>query len=167
MEELLYRLELYIQSHPATAVFKPPASIADIEHVESVLGTSIPEQYRAFLLRHDGGFINIAGNGEDLSGAEWNSHSLLGVLQIVREHTTWSRRGSEIFGIEEPWPFMPFCDTAYQEMLVLDTRVQPATIVDAFHEVPPNDWGVLYPTFAAFLEAYLDGDGKLETVATG
>jgi hypothetical protein len=38
-------------------------------------------------------------------------------------------------------------------------------VIDAFHEMPPEEWSELYPSFAAFLEAYLDGEAKAETIA--
>ena len=39
--------------------------------------------------------------------------------------------------------------------------------VDAFHEVGPEDWEVLFKSFEELLKAYLKGEGEMETVASG
>lgn len=56
--------------------------------------------------------------------------------------------------------------TKGQENLVWDATEENSTkIVDAFHENNADEWTVLYSTFEALLEAYVDKEGDIETIA--
>jgi hypothetical protein len=44
-----------------------------------------------------------------------------------------------------------------------DTR----PVLDAFHEVGLSEWDVLYPSFEAMLREFLDGEGRIRTIAGG
>jgi hypothetical protein len=173
MTDLIERLRRFIAAHPKRAFFDAPASPGAVDGLEAGIGVRLPGAYHQFLLAFDGGFINIAGSSPDdpdwdLGTARWNSNHLLGTAQIQKEHAQWARIGRDVFGVE-PWPFIPFCQTSGQELLVFGPvgADGEAPVLDAFHEVPPEEWGVLYPDFRAFLSAYLDGEGRVETIAGG
>lgn len=168
MDKLLERLAAYIAAHPQTAFFNTPATSDEIAAVESALGVPLPNEYRAFLARHNGGFIDVSEIGpEALPDAAWNSNTLLGTVQLMKEYRQWANIGADVFGFQGKWPYIPFCQTEGQELLVFgpSTAGRAAPVLDAFHEMPPDEWSERYPSFTAFLEAYLDGEGNVNTIA--
>lgn len=57
------------------------------------------------------------------------------------------------------------CSTEGGEWLLLDSGDGERPVLDAHHEVGPEEWRPVYGSFEALLAAYLDGDGRIETVA--
>lgn len=172
MDELLARLRAFIAANPSRCVFHPGATESAIEAAESATGVPIPADYRAFLRCFDGGFISVCGERTDAdwneAGARWNSNSLYGTEQMVAEFTDQQLIWQSDLGWVGPWPYLPFCYTTGQEFLVFGPAAgSTRPVLDAFHEVGPSEWGVLYPSFEALLRAYLDGEGNIETIAAG
>jgi hypothetical protein len=128
------------------------------------MGVQLPVGYKAFLGRYNGGFIDVSEIGPDALGdAAWNSNNLLSTKQVVKEYRQWAKIGADVFGYRGTWPYIPFCQTEHQELLVLGPS-RPglsAPVLDAFHEMPPDEWSVLYSSFTEFLQAYLDGEGRV------
>lgn len=168
MDKLFERLAAYIAAHPNTAFFNPPATPKEIAEVESAIGVQLVAEHKSFLGRFNGGFIDVSDIGPDaLPDAAWNSNNLLSTKQIAKEYLQWATIGADVFGYEGTWPYVPFCQTEGQELLVLGPSKPggSAPVLDAFHEMPPDEWSSLYPSFTEFLNAYLDGEGKVKTIA--
>jgi hypothetical protein len=172
MNELLQRLRDFIAAHPERAFFDAPATPADIATEEATIGVPLPESYRQFLLTFNGGFINISGlqrseEDWDRGTARWNSNYIFGTKLLAKEYAQLEKLARDVFAVEGTWEFVPFCQTSGQEILVFGPRQanQDTPVLDAFHEMPPDDWSVLYPSFAHFLKAYIDGEGEASIIA--
>lgn len=147
---------------------RPQAAIAE---AEAAVGLPLPSEYKRFLATFDGGFISICGQPDDdhwdESAARWNSNSFSGVEQLVNEFKDLQLIWKKDLHWKGPWPYIPFCNTKGQERLVFgvpsDSGEWP--VLDAFHEVGPQEWRPLYPSFAALFSAYLTGDGQINTIA--
>jgi hypothetical protein len=165
------RLASYRATFPEKAFFRPPASPAAIEATESAIGLTLPDCYKEFLLVHDGGFIDICFNDPTdplfrMDTAESNSHSLFGCHEITKSYRDLSEF-AEPYEWRGKWPFIPFCRTRGQEKLVFGPPDCDGEmpVIDATEQGAPNNgWGVLYPNFEAFLDAYVSGDGDLEVI---
>jgi hypothetical protein len=169
MKEILDALEELVAAHPSGCCFRPGASPAQIAAAEAALGLEIPEPYRRFLARFDGGFISLCGSTSDadwdFASAEWNSNELFGTERLVREYLDQKLIWQLDRGWPGPWPYLPFCHTNGQELLVFaPPGGGERAVLDAWHEVGPHEWGVLHPGFEPFLAAYLRGRGQVETV---
>jgi hypothetical protein len=172
VEALLTRLREFIAANPERCVFRPGATKTAIAATESAIGMPIPADYRAFVECYDGGFISVCGQrgdpGWDEAGARWNSNALFGTEQLVVEFGDQQQIWQTDLGWAGPWLYLPFCYTTGQEFLVFGppgggTR----QVLDAFHELRPSEWDVLYPSFEALLQEYLDGEGRIRTIAGG
>lgn len=171
MDELLVRLRQHIADQPNRCFFRPAATLAAIAEAEAAIGMLLPSDYKRFLASFDGGFISICGQpGDefwDEAAARWNSNSFSGVEQLVAEFKDLQLIWKEDLHWEGPWPYIPFCNTNGQERLVFGTPSETGEwpVLDAFHEVGPEEWRELYPSFAALVFAYLAGDGRINTIA--
>ena len=166
-------LQRYIADHPTRAFFQPPAAPAEIDSLEVHLGRTLPTSFRAFLLRHDGGFIAANSSSDDPAwdprAEAWNSIRIMSVTEI-REESDRIQRPQLAFAPRSPVRYIPCIYGFNQELLVFDAAADPQTdppILDAFHEIPPTGWESLFESFAAFLERYIEGEGDLDTVTTG
>ena len=171
MVDVFDALQRFVEAHPARCCFRPGASAAEIAAAEAAMGMEIPAAYRRFLARFDGGFISLyrltTDADWDFGAAEWNSNALFGIERLVHEYKDQQLIWQLDLGWEGPWPYLPFCHTDGQEHLVFGPA-DPAgerPVLDAWHEVWPHEWGVLYRGFEEFLAAYVGGEGNVETVA--
>ncbi len=168
---MIRALQSFVERRPTLACFQPGASAAEIDAAEAALGVQIPAPYREFLLRFDGGFISLCGETSapdwDYDSAAWNSNLLLGTKKLVEEYADQSAIWRLDRGWAGVWPYLPFCHTEGQEWLVFGPpdAADQRPVRDAFHEVGPEEWGVLYPGFQEFLLAYVQGEGRVSTVA--
>lgn len=66
------------------------------------------------------------------------------------------------------YPIIPIARAINNELLVIVNPLQSgeSPVFDAFHEDPICDWGILYDSFADFLESYLELDGKISTISS-
>jgi hypothetical protein len=171
MNELLARLRNYVTDHPNRCFFRPAASAAAIAEAEAAIGFPLPSDYKQFLATFNGGFISLCGQpGDDYwseANARWNSNSFSGVEQLVAEYKDLQLIWKVDLHWEGPWPYIPFCSTDGQEQLVFGAPSETGDwpVLDAFHERWPDEWGELYPSFAALLSAYLAGEGRMNTIA--
>lgn len=168
----LDKLRKYVESHPKTAFFGKPATTESIAQLESVIGRALPQAHREFLLTFDGGFISIVGSkGDedwDVPTARWNSNCFLKVKDIAKEYRQLKKIASTVFEWKDPWHFVPVMQTSGQELLAFApaNRKGESQIVDAFHEVGPEDWSPVFKSFDSLLKAYLSGEGEIETIAS-
>ncbi|MFN8459713.1 MAG: SMI1/KNR4 family protein [Anaerolineae bacterium] len=172
IEELLAQLAQFVAAYPTRCYFNPPATASDIVEIEKQLNLMLPYSYRQFLLSFNGGFISLDWDSTDplwdKETAAWNSNHLLGLAELAQAYTdmrdTWQ--------LDHKWPglwlYLPFCHTEGQEFLVfspVDPIIQESQILDAFHELWPHEWDMLYPDFSALLRDYLEQEGRLRLVA--
>jgi len=170
MNKLLDQFREYVAAHPKRCFFGPAATDGAIAAAEAQMELSIPADYRLFLQSFDGGFISLCGESDkpdwDEGGARWNSNHLLGVAGLVAEFTDLRDIWRMDQGWTEAWPYLPFCHTDDQELLVFGAcSGDHYPVLDAFHERGPPDWRVLYPNFETLLLTYLDGEGRIRTIA--
>jgi len=160
MENILNELQQKIKAWPETSYFEKPASHARIYELETYLRLCLPDSYKQFLLSYNGGFfVNpdlTTTSNRSFENLKWNCHSLLGIEEIVAAYDRF-----EYKFYNSNYRFIPFCQTANQELLVfraLSTPYADSAIYDAWHEVGPQQWleQQLYPGFGAFLKAYID-----------
>jgi hypothetical protein len=171
MDDLLRRLRERVEREPEIWVFPPPAFEDAIAEVETAIGRSLPEDYKQFLRCFDGGFASLylssADPSWDLGASEWNSNVLFGTERLKTEYADQRDIWQLDLGWQGPWPYIPFCHTSGQELLVFapgEGGDGEGVVRDAFHEVGPEEWGLVYPSFTAFLTAYLDGHGEVATI---
>jgi hypothetical protein len=168
---LLQKLKSFIATHPSRAFFGKPAAAAAIARLEAYLGRSLPPAHRQFLRHSDGGFISLMGEKGDegwtKGDAAWNSNTFLSVVEIRKEFSQLRKLGLDVFGWEGAWPFVPFLRTANQETLVFGPakRDGDSPVLDAFHEVGPDEWDVAFRSFDSLLRAYVKGEGEVEVIA--
>lgn len=176
LDDLIDALQARAGANPQRYFFNLPTSTSDLDGLEADLGIRLPRSYRRFLERCNGGFITLLWDTTDelwdRETAEWNSNQLLGTdairaayddLQAI--HDGWEGQYPEWKG---QWPYIPLCHTSGQEWLVFRSGSADAPespIYDAFHEVWPEEWGVLYHSFRDLLSDYLQREGRIDTVA--
>jgi SMI1/KNR4 family protein SUKH-1 len=172
MDDVLDRLADFIARNPTRCCFAPGASLARIAEAEKAAGIGFPEPYQRFLARFDGGFISLHRQTSDPdwdhASSEWNSNALFGTARLVDEHLDLRGRWLLDIGWEGEWPYLPFCHTDGQELLVFGPAGPDGArpVRDAWHEVWPHEWHVVYPDFRAFLAAYLETEGRIETIGS-
>lgn len=172
VSRLLDKLDILIGHLPDQAIFRPPAAEDDIAVVERAIGRALPKAYKAFLLRHDGGFVAAdpvpPGDEDALAAEQWNANHLLGCDDLVRGYGDAVVLERDVRPDVTDWPYIPFCQTSGQETLVFGPPgpdgVHP--VLDAFHEVSAAEWGVLTDGFADFLALYIRGRGFPATIAS-
>jgi len=170
MGEWIDALAAFVHSQPTLCCFQPPAAPSEIAAAEAAAGIEFPEPYRQFLSRFNGGFISRCGRTTDADweprSAEWNSNALFGTERLVREYTDQRLIWQLDLGWPGAWPYLPFCHTDGQELLVFDADRGGGgrAVLDAWHEVGPDEWRVLYRGFEDFLAAYVQGQGRVQTV---
>ncbi len=167
------KLDALIESYPKQAFFNRPATASAIRDTEKKLGITLPDSYKQFLRRHDGGFFSIAGSKGDADwdkpSAEWNSNCLFGLKRLAKEFKDLKTRWIVDIGWEGDWNYIPFCQTDGQENLIFDATANKANeraVLDAFHEVGPEEWAPVYPSFLHLLNDYVAKRGKIETIGS-
>ena len=172
MEELLVALDRLIDRLSDRAFFRRPAAPHAIDELEKAIGRKLPADYRRFLLAHDGGFIFRKPfdpcNEAQPARARWNSNYLRGCEDLRTEYLDDALRARDIDPAIDDWPYVAFCHTDGQELLVFG-RPGPdgsSPVLDAHHEVFHPAWAPLVPDFAAFLARYIEAEGFPETVAS-
>ncbi len=168
MENTLNELQHQISVRPETCYFEKPASLAEINELETYLRLCLPDSYKRFLLRYNGGFIVnpvlISKSKPSLETLKWNCHLLLGIHEIV---AAYDRIDYKFYNSN--YRFIPFCHTDNQELLDFRALPNPYTdsaVYDAWHEVGPQQWleQEIYPDFGAFLKAYIDKPYELRLI---
>ena len=164
MEATLDRLRVKIIQLGARAFFNPPATANAIGEVEERLQITFPESVRKFYMAFNGGFFaDTNWSMEDLKDnrqfetIQWNSNHIMSVEDI--------KSG---FGNRYP-DCIPVVHTHTQEFLSI---INPLTngespVYDAFHECPPQEWGILYNNFEELLNDYINKEGNIKTIAVG
>lgn len=173
---MLSLLKERINKYPERYNFASAAGEEEIKRIEFLLGIALPRSYREFLLNFDGGYICsnfLAARmkfAQDEETARWNSLQIFGIQELYDIYAELSDLNWKMpLEWEGVYPIVPFARTSTQEFLVfaqpLDSNSE-SPVFDAFHEEPVDDWGILHADFNAFLSAYIEHDGSLNTIAT-
>ena len=158
----LVRLRAKIVLLADRAFFNPPADEDAIKDVEERLKIIFPASVKEFYKVFNGGFFADASwSPEELKDArkfetiQWNSNNILTLEDI--------KLG---FGSRYPG-CVPIIHTYSQEFLAITNPLKDneSPVYDAFHEYPPNDWGVLYNNFGELLNDYIEKEGNIKTIA--
>ena len=128
LADLLIQLQENVSRYPTRAIFRPPASDDEIAAAEAAMDVGIPESYRRFLKTFNGGFISLCGDSSETDwnerNAAWNSNLLFGTERIVKEYTRWRQIWQLDMGWSGDWPYVPFCQTEGQELLVFAAQIR-------------------------------------------
>jgi hypothetical protein len=171
MDFLLSRLASLTAENPTRCFFNPPATTGDIARAETQLNLVLPNSYKQFLANFNGGFISLVGDFVgapwDRESAAWNSNTFLGLAELVNAYQEMRDNWQLDLNWPGAWPYIPFCHTEGQEFLVfsqIDAKTPESAVLDAFHEIWPQEWKILYPDFPALLEDYIERKGKIRLV---
>jgi tetratricopeptide (TPR) repeat protein len=148
--------------------FNNPTSKEKIEAFEKRAGICLPQSYKLFLQYANGGMIvnasldAIIKRDKDLATAKWNANYLLSLEELEDEWNIMKDRNFGVSQMDRIYPFIPFCKTTTNEYLVFvnvyDKEIE-SPVFDAFHEEPPETWGVIANDFNEFLHNYIQSNG--------
>jgi hypothetical protein len=171
LKETLHRIEYQIEDASEYFHFNEAATVNEILDLEAECGFVLPKSYRKFLNYFNGGFISAFPVPAKLSfeSARWNSNILMGTEEIRAEYEKLSTRRWKISSKNyNPYPFIPFCRTSENELLIFVSSPNDKNeshVFDAFHEEWPESWGCLYPSFIHLLNDYLVSNGGISKIS--
>lgn len=150
---------------PRSCFFNAAADDESIFVLEDKYGITLPDSYRTFLGRYNGGFISLfeVENEEDLADAAWNSNYIFGLGEIDEAFSSinYKTEGKEI-------KYIPFMHTSDGEYLGFRFPLEKgeSAVYDLWHEAPAEEWAeaVVYKSFAVLLKEYLAKDGDIVTI---
>jgi tetratricopeptide (TPR) repeat protein len=169
IENTLKWLDEYIGREPY-CYFNDPTTEEEIAAFEKMARIRLPKSYRAFLKFTNGGMIvdeywdQKIKKENDLFSAKWNTNCFLSLQEMKTE---WNNMKNRNFGVSQRdrivYPFIPFFRTRINEHLIFvcshDNEVE-SHVFDAFHEEPPETWGVVAQHFCEFVYNYLQSNGE-------
>jgi len=169
---ILDKLKLLINKGELNAQFNPPADSIMINHVERAFDITLPESYKTFLQRFNGGLIighkleKLASEG-DIDTVRWNSFNFFSLEELVSHYEDCRDKEWKVYDFKGPYPYIPFASTPINEFIVFVNVGYGQTespVFDAFHEEPASFWGILAPTFTEYLGYYVDSQGEPKTI---
>ncbi len=174
MTDFISKLNEKAQKLKERNCFHAGATHEEIEQFEQKLKIALPPVLKTFYANNNGGcFADDSWSKEDLENSEmkegiiWNSNYFLSLQEMI---AAYQYEGDFIlFDIQEleretGKRFMPILHTKEQEILVWEANIPNETpIKEAYHDINPNKWKVLYPSFESLLIAYIQKDGEIET----
>ncbi len=169
LQESLDRIDELMKEHPEQVRFNPPATIAAIQAFENESGMSIPSFYKEFLLRFNGGYFcasNLIDSPRDT--AAWNSNVIFCLEELDEKYWELCGQKWKMTDYKYLYPFLPFCRTNVQELLIFVSPFLPCVespVFDAFHESSPQEWGLLYQDFEDFLDEFVANSGAINLTA--
>ena len=174
--DIIEKLKEKAQQLKERNLFRGGATEEQIENFESTLNLKLPQIFRDFYLANNGGcFADNSWSKEELSNPKefgdiiWNSNYFLSLEEIIDAYNFTGKFTSTNCQEQEKAfnkRLIPVIHTKGQENLVWDATQENSTqILDAFHEVWADEWGVIYKSFEDLLNAYIDNEGDIETIA--
>ena len=173
-------LKTGLTGHPERGVFQPGATEAALRGLEGSLGQAIPEAVREWLLQFNGGsFVDDRAQEEEaetelactycelLSAQEMESElfDLIAINDASTQVDRWEGRRPihaqirRADGSLAPWPYLPIVRTIEgREILVVELN-DAGRVLDAFHELGPDQWRMVYPRYVDFIGAFLSEGG--------
>ncbi len=172
IEPLLERLKKMIADPDSFTHFNSPADPLKISGFEEQFHVKLPDSYKKFLRKYNGGTILYFyreeflqnQNIEDYKGV---STCLLSIEEISNRYSFLKDRNWKMNGNFQPYPVIPFCSCPNNEILVFVNGKKSGNespVFDAFHEDFPRDWGIITSDFVSFLKNYLDESGHPKTI---
>ena len=153
------------------------ATEAQIQEFEEVMNIKLPQIMRDFFLANNGGcFADNSWDKKEILDPEergtivWNSNYFLSLEEIADAYNCGKYSSMDFQEREDEDEsgkrYIPIIHTAGQENLVWCASEDGSTeILDAFHEYFADEWEVLYNSFENLLEAYMEQEGNIETIA--
>ena len=176
MDNIIEKFKEKAQQLKERNLFRVGATEEQLENFESTLNLKLPQIFRDFYLANNGGcFVDDSWRKDELSNPKefgtiiWNSNYFLSLEEIIEAYNFIGEFTSTDFQEQEKEfnkRLIPIIHTKGQENLVWDaTQANSTQILDAFHEVWAEEWGVIYKSFEDLLNAYIDNEGDIETIA--
>ena len=185
-------LPALLAKHANCGVFGDPAPEAQLALLEEDIGVALPTLLKASLRRFDGGsFIALHREDTQSSGEEKQEDvgrsmcELLSVEEIRNELGDliatneasvivdgWQgRRPLKAMLIGEDgspgtWPYLPIARTTEgHELLVISAlEGEGGPVLDAYHELSPRHWGLVYERYVDFFEDFVANGGLVKVV---
>jgi tetratricopeptide (TPR) repeat protein len=176
IEEILDALDEKIKNDPEHYFFNNPVSEDILTDIEYLYNIELPNSYKQFLLKYNGGFIcnealkKIMLQPGGMETTVWNSLVIFGTTELRQYYDDLSDKD---WKMDRNWkgvyPVIPMATTPINELLIFLnplTNENESPVFDAFHEDFPTGWGILYDNFTEFLSAYIRFDGMISTIAS-
>ncbi|GEM_PF-922853 len=174
IDDTLQKLDQLIKEGSAYCYFNKPADPKEIEALEKRHGFRLPDSFKSFLEKFNGGMIvnksleKIIQRDNDLETAKWNATCILSTHELNEAYISMMNRTFGVAGqFGAIFPFIPFCKTSTNESLVfvnLSKGETESSVLDAFHEESPETWGLVAEDFNAFLINYIDTGGNPDVI---
>lgn len=173
IDKMIEYLDMYIGMQPY-CYFNDPTTAEKIASFEKMARIRLPESYKAFLQFTNGGMIVDAfwdqkiKKENEFDAAKWNSNCFLSLEEMKTEWNTMKNRN---FGVSQQdriiYPFIPFFRTRINEHLIFvcnNDHKDESHVFEAYHDAPPDTWGVVAQNFREFLYNYLKAKGEPEVM---
>ncbi len=152
--------------------FADPAEQAKIIRFEKEFKINLPESYKKFLKKHNGGMLLYDYQSESLQTDyemfKGEAIYFLSIEEITERYTALKNREWKVSKEKaSPYPIIPFCSLPNNELLVFihgSKSAKESPVFDAFHEEFPSTWGIVAPDFTNFLANYLETLGHPGTM---
>jgi len=174
INDTLQKLDRVIKEGAAYCYFNKPADPKEIIALEKRHGFRLPDSFKLFLEKFNGGMIvnksleKIIQRDNNLETAKWNATCILSTHELSEAYISMMNRTFGVAGqFGAVFPFIPFCKTSTNESLVFVTLSKEETespVLDAFHEEPPETWGLVAEDFNTFLINYIDTGGNPDVI---
>ncbi len=169
IDKVIEYLDKYIGMQPC-CYFNDPTTAEKIAAFEKMARIRLPESYKAFLQFTNGGMIvdeywdQKIKKENEFAAAKWNSNYFLSLEEMKTEWNTMKNRN---FGVSQQdriiYPFIPFFRTRINEHLIFvcnNDSKDESHVFEAYHDAPPETWGVVAQNFREFLNNYLKAKGE-------
>ena len=174
-----------LAGHPERGLFRPGATEAELEDLETTLGLELPEPIRGLLRYANGGsFVDDRPRDEDgepvsagtscdlLSTGEMRDAlaDLVASNDAATQVDRWEGkrpvrpRLRQADGSLVPWPYLPIARTSEGgEFLVLELA-GAGRVLDAWHATAPRQWRMVYESAFDFIQDYLQQGGCVRAI---
>jgi tetratricopeptide (TPR) repeat protein len=169
IDKMIEYLDMYIGMQPY-CYFNDPTTAEKIASFEKMARIRLPKSYKTFLQFTNGGMIvddfwdQKIKKENELDAAKWNSNCFLSLEEMKTEWNTMKNRN---FGVSQQdriiYPFIPFLRTRINEHLIFvcnSDLKDESHVFEAYHDAPPDTWGVVAQNFSEFLYNYLKSNGE-------
>ncbi len=174
-----------LAGHPKRGVFHAGASEAELESLETSLGFSLPEPVRWMLRQVNGGsFVDDRPQEEEDNSEESCTYcdllstdeirtelfDLIATHESAAEVDRWegnrpiNPRLRQLDGSLLPWPCLPIARTSEGREIVAVELSGAGHVIDAWHEVGPQQWRMVYGRYVDFIEDFMLQGGCIKAI---
>lgn len=170
LHTIIDKIETLKAEFPGRVRFNPAVNESKIDAFEKKYELQLPYYYKEFIKRYNGGYIcedDLVDKDEET--ASWNSNHIFSLEELEIKYEELDSKRWKMNKFMGYYPFLPFCQTDMQELLIFVCPIMPlveSPVFDAHHEEFPKQWGLLYDDFEDFLKDYLETMGKPQTIAS-